>query len=227
MIIVHHLADSRSQRILWLLEELGLPYEVRRYERHPDTMLAPRSLREVDGLGKAPIVEEGPITISESGAIVDWLLERHGGGRLQPAPGTADWVLCRSFVHAAEGSFMPPLLLGLVFERTSGPDAPLLLRPVARAIARAVDQRFISPQLRLQLDRAEAALEDRPFLAGDALTVADIMMSFPLEAAAARGRLGAARTGIADWLERIHAREPCRRALERGGPYAFVPAPRG
>ena len=219
MILVHHLNDSRSQRILWLLEELELTYEVKRYERDPLTMLAPDSLRAVDGVGKAPILQDGPHLIAESGAIVDWLLERYGDGRLSPAPGTDAWIRARTFTHAAEGSLMPLLLLGLVLEQASGRQTPALIRPVARVIARGVRARFLGPRLREQFERVERALQPGPFLAGDTLTAADIMMSFPLQAAAHRGLNPGPR--IDAWLGRIHARPAWRRALERGGPFSL------
>ena len=221
MLIIHHLNDSRSQRILWLLEELGLDYEVRRYERDPRTMFAPKSLREVDGIGHAPILQDGSHTISESGAVVDWLLDRYGEGRLQAPGGSEAWIRARVFEHASEGSLMPLMLIGLIFERLSGRDTPLLVRPVARAIAGQVRSRFLGPRLREQFAVAERALATGPFLAGESLTAADIMMSFPLETAAARGVMCGC-PNVEAWLGRIHARPAWRRAIERGGPYSYA-----
>ncbi len=221
MITIHHLNDSRSQRILWLLEELEVPYDVRRYERDPRTMFAPKSLREVDGIGHAPILQDGSHTISESGAVADWLLEQHGQGRLQAPVGSEAWIRARVFAHAAEGSLMPLLLIGLVFERLSGRETPFFVRPVAKGIAGQVRSRFLEPRLREQFAAAERALASGPFLAGEMLTAADIMMSFPLETAAARGVLRGC-PNVEAWLGRIHARPAWRRAIERGGPYRYA-----
>ncbi|WP_375456190.1 glutathione S-transferase [uncultured Methylobacterium sp.] len=218
MITVHHLEDSRSQRVLWLLEELGLDYAVRRYARDPDTMLAPPELRAIHPLGKSPVITDGDAVIAESGAIVEHLTGR-GDGALVPAPGTAAHRRYTYWLHYAEGSAMPPLLLKLVFARLA-PGSPALVRPLVRAIAAGVTQKFVDPELRRHAAYWEGELSAKPWFCGDDFTAADIQMSFPLEAFAARGTGAGPR--ITDWLARIHARPAYRRALERGGPYAYA-----
>ncbi len=222
MIIVHHLNNSRSQRVLWLLEELEVPYEVRRYARDKVTMLAPPELRAVHPLGKSPIVTDGDATVAESGAIVEYLVEQVGNGRLRPPPGTPERLRYTYWLHYAEGSLMPPLLLGLIASRIAGPQVPWLVRPVARRIAAALRDGFIGPQTKLHLDFVERELAARPWFAGAEFSAADVQMSFPLEAAAARAGGDAARPAIADWLARIHARPAYARALEMGGPYELL-----
>ena len=224
MLVVHHLDNSRSQRVLWLLEELGTPYEIVFYRRDPKTMLAPPALRAVHPLGKSPVVTDGDLTLVESGAIVEYLADRYGGGRLAPAVGTPARLRYARWLHYAEGSLMPPLLLKLVFHRVETEKMPFFAKPIAKAIAGKVRQAFIDPQLRLHLDYLEGELEHAEWFAGDAFSGADIQMSFPIEAAAARGGLGANRPRLTAWLERIHARAAYRRALERGGPYAILDA---
>ncbi len=224
MLVVHHLDNSRSQRVLWLLEELGTSYEIVFYRRDPKTMLAPPALRAVHPLGKSPVVTDGDLTLVESGAIVEYLADRYGGGRLAPAVGTPARLRYARWLHYAEGSLMPPLLLKLVFHRVETEKMPFFAKPIAKAIAGKVRQAFIDPQLRLHLDYLEGELEHAEWFAGDAFSGADIQMSFPIEAAAARGGLGANRPRLAAWLERIHARAAYRRALERGGPYAILDA---
>ena len=222
MITVHHLNNSRSQRVLWLLEELGLPYEVKRYERDAQTMLAPPALRAVHPLGKSPVITDGDTTVAESGAIIEYLLDTHSAGRLRPLAGTPERLRFNYWLHFAEGSAMPPLLMKLVFGRIQSAPMPFFVKPVARGIARQVLSSFVEPNLRSQLDFMESELASRPWFAGDTFTAADIQMSFPLEAAAQRAGLDSSRPRLMDWLQRIHAREAYRRALERGGPYDFV-----
>jgi glutathione S-transferase len=222
MIIVHHLNNSRSQRVLWLLEELGLAYEVKRYQRDPKTMLAPPELRQVHPLGKSPVITDGDLTLAESGAILEYLVERYGGGRFVPAPGTPEGLRYRYWMHYAEGSLMPPLLLKLVFDRVESAPMPFFARPIARGIARRVKSTFVEPQIVRHLDYLEAELGKQPWFAGADFSAADIQMSYPLEAAAARGGLDAGRPRLMGFLERIHARPAYRRALETGGPYAFA-----
>jgi glutathione S-transferase len=207
MILVHHLENSRSQRILWLLEELGLPYEVRRYERDPKTMLAPPELRRVHPLGKSPVLEDDGRIVAETGAIVDYLVEK-ADGRLGPPPRREDVLRYRHFLHYAEGSLMPPLLVMLVVRRLG-----LLGRPARKPIQGMIDR---------HLDWLETELAGRPWFAGEAFTAADVMMSFPLEAARHRAGLDEGRPNLIDWLERIHARPAYGAALKKGGPYAFA-----
>jgi len=222
MIIVHHLNNSRSQRVLWLLEELGVPYEVKRYERDAKTMLAPAALRAVHPLGKSPLVSDGDAVIAESGAIVDYLVTRYGEGRLAPPPGTPERLRYTYWLHYAEGSAMPPLLMKLIFDRMPKGPMPALMRPIVRRIAERVRGGFVDPQLKLHLDYQEAELGRSQWFAGDDFTAADIQMSFPVEVSAARGGLDATRPKLWAFLERIHARPAYQRALERGGRYDIL-----
>ena len=222
MIAVHHLNNSRSQRILWLLEELGVDYEVKRYQRDAKTMLAPPALLAVHPLGKSPVITDGDLTLAETGAIIEYLSDRYGGGRLVPPAGTQDYLRCKYWLHYAEGSAMPPLLLKLVFDRMAGGPIPFFLKPVVRAIADKAKSSFIIPQLRLHLDYMEGELAKSPWFAGAAISIADIQMSYPLEAAASRAGLDASRPHLWRFLETIHARDAYRRALAKGGPYAFA-----
>ncbi|MDP3605640.1 MAG: glutathione S-transferase [Polaromonas sp.] len=222
MITVHHLNHSRSQRILWLLEELGLEYTLQRYERDPKTMLAPASLRAVHPLGKSPVITDGELTIAESGAIVDYLIERYGAGRLAPAAGTAERLRYTYWLHYAEGSAMSPLLLKLVFDKIETSPMPFFVKPIAKAISAKTKSSFIEPQIRQHLDYLEAELGKSQWFAGGEFSGADIQLSFPLEAAAARGGLDAGRPRLLDFLKRIHARPAYQRAIERGGEYSIL-----
>lgn len=222
MITVHHLNNSRSQRVLWLLEEIGVPYEIKRYERDAKTMLAPPSLREVHPLGKSPVVVDGGLTIAESGAVIEYLIERHGGGQLAPARGTPARLRYTYWLHYAEGSAMPPLLLKLVFDRIESGPMPFFARPIARAIAKRAKSSFIVPQITRHLDYLESELAKFQWFAGDEFSAADIQMSFPLEVAVKRAGLGPSRPRLADFLARIHARPAYQRALERGGKYDLL-----
>jgi glutathione S-transferase len=221
MIVVHHLNNSRSQRVLWLLEELGVPYDIERYQRDSKTMLAPPALTAIHPLGKSPVITDGRHTIAESGAITEYLVERYGDGKLIPASGTADKLRYTYWLHFAEGSGMPPLLMKLVFDRVESAPMPFFARPIAKAIARNVKSTFIEPNLNRQLDYMEAELGKTPWFAGRSFTAADVMMSFVVEAAAARGGLDATRPRLMDWLARIHARPAYQRALERGGEFSL------
>ncbi|MBP6902358.1 MAG: glutathione S-transferase [Burkholderiaceae bacterium] len=224
MITVHHLNNSRSQRVLWLLEELGLPYRIVHHQRDAKTMLAPPALLAVHPLGKSPVIVDDGVTVAETGAIVEYLLERHGQGRLLPAPGTPEALRYRYWLHFAEGSAMPPLLLKLVFDRVATAPMPFFIKPIARGIAKQVLASFVWPNLTRQLDFMEAELAQRDWFAGDQFTGADIMMSFPLEAAAKRAGLDASRPRprLQGFLQRIHARPAWQAALAQGGPYDFA-----
>jgi glutathione S-transferase len=222
MITVHHLENSRSQRVLWLLEELGLPYEVKRYARDPATMLAPPELRQVHPLGKSPVITDGTITVAESGAIIEYLLDAHGGGRLRPPSGSAERRRFTYWLHFAEGSAMPMLVMKLVFDRVRKSKVPFFIRPVVKGVADQVDAGFLDPNIASQLRFMEGELAAQPWFAGDEFTAADIQMSFPLEAAAARAGLDDRYPRLQDWLERIHARPAYHRALEAGGPYRVL-----
>ncbi|MEO7055209.1 MAG: glutathione S-transferase [Caldimonas sp.] len=223
MITVHHLNNSRSQRVLWLLEELGLPYEIRKYQRDAKTMLAPPELTKVHPLGKSPVITDGAVTVAETGAIVMYLLETYGAGRLQPATEGEAHRRFTYWMHFAEGSAMPPLLLKLVFDRIgSGQGMPFFVKPIARSIANKVKSVMIEPNLKRQLDFMEVELGKSEWFAGDEFSAADIEMSFPLEAAHQRAGLGASRPKLMAFLKKIHARPAYKKALERGGPYSFA-----
>jgi glutathione S-transferase len=208
-IIVHHLENSRSQRVLWMLEELGMPYEVKRYERNKQTMLAPPELKKVHPLGKSPVIEDSDDgrVIAETGAIIDYLVEK-ADGRLGPLPHRDSVLRYRQFLHYAEGSLMPPLLVLLVVNRI-----PFLGKKAAKRI---------QPMIDVHLDYVESELAQRPWFAGEEITGADIMMSFPLEAARNRAGLDGSRPHTIAWLDRIHARPAYRAALAKGGPYAYA-----
>ncbi len=221
MIKVHHLNNSRSQRVLWLLEELGLEYEVVRYERDPATMRAPATLRAVHPLGKSPVVTDGDRVIAESGAIVEYLVDTYGQGRLAPAAGSPERLRYTYWLHYAEGSAMPPLLLKLIFDRMPS-GAPALLRPLVRLVAGKALSSFVMPQLKLHMDYWESELSRTGWFAGPDFTAADIQMSFPLEAAASRGGLDGRYPRAADFLARIHSMPSYGRALERGGVYELL-----
>jgi len=222
MIIVHHLNNSRSQRVLWLLEELAVDYDVKRYQRDAKTMLAPAELRKVHPLGKSPVISDGDLTLAESGAIIEYLADRYGNGRLAPPAGTSGRLRYSYWIHFAEGTAMPPLLLKLVFDRIEKAPAPFFVRPIARAIANRAKSTFVQPNIDRNLDYMEAELGKSNWFAGNEFSAADVQMSFPLEAAAARGGLDSRRPRLMAFLERIHARPAYRRALERGGNYELM-----
>jgi glutathione S-transferase len=222
MIVVHHLNNSRSQRVLWLLEELGVPYEVKRYQRDAKTMLAPPALRAVHPLGKSPVIEDGGQVLAESGAIVEYLAERYGEGRLVPAAGTPERLRYRYWMHFAEGTAQPPLLLKLLFDRIETAPMPFFVRPVARAIAQRAKSSYVQPTIERNLDFMEGELAQRDWFAGASFSAADVQMSFPVEAARARGGLDEKRPRLMAFLERIHARPAYRRAVDKGGPYALM-----
>ena len=222
MIVVHHLENSRSQRVLWLLEELGVPYEVRRYARDPKTMLAPPELRQVHPLGKSPVITDGELTLAESGAILEYLADRYGGGVLAPLAGTPERVRYSYWMHYAEGSLMPPLLMKLVFDRMDKADMPFFIKPVARGLAERVRSTFIGPQIRTHLDYLEGELQGRDWFVGPQFSAADVQLSFPIEAARARGGLDDSRPQLMAWLARIHARPAYQRAVQRGGPFQII-----
>ena len=219
MITIHHLNNSRSQRVLWLLEELGVPYEVKRYERQA-SMQAPPALKAVHPLGKSPILTEGERTIAETGAIVTYILETHGAGRLIPEPGTPAYWDYQHFLHYAEGSAMPPLFLKLILSRMPQ-EAPFFAKPILKAAVKAVNERLLGPQLETHLDPWDRSLAATGWFAGADFSAADVMMSFPLEAAGSRLGFGL-RSNIPAFLARIHARLAYKAALSRGGPYAYA-----
>ncbi len=218
MLTVHHLNNSRSQRVLWLLEELGLTYELVKYERDAKTSLAPPELQKIHPLGKSPVITDGANTVAESAAILEYIVDTYGNGKLVPAAGTPDYRRCRYWMHYAEGSLMPLLLLRLITGRIR--KAPVLVRPIAKAIAGKVDGGFVMPNLNRHVAYLDAELAKSAFFAGDDLTIADIQMSFPMEAIAARFPDPPSR--VKDFVSRIHARPAFKRALDRGGPYDIM-----
>lgn len=224
MIKVHHLNNSRSQRVLWLLEELARPYEIVRYERDSQTMLAPAALRAVHPLGKSPVLEDGDLVLAESGAVLEYLVERYDDSHeFSPPPDpteSPERLRYRYWLHYAEGSAMPPLLMSLVFSRLKQAPMPFFAKPIARGIADKAMASFIGPQVKLHLDFMEGELGKSEWFAGDRFTVADIQMSFPVEAAAVRGDFSA-RPRLQAFLARIRDRPAYQRALERGGPFAL------
>ncbi len=218
MLTVHHLNHSRSQRVLWLLEELGVPYELVKYERDPQTMLAPKELQAIHPLGKSPVVTDDGNTLAESGAILEYIIERHGGGKMMPKVGTPEHLRYRYYLHYAEGSLMPYLLLKLIFGRVRA-KAPFLVRPIAKKIADTVEGQFIGPNLARAVAFLDGELAKSEWFAGE-FSAADIQMVFPMEAIGARMPDPPAR--IKAWVERAHARPAYQRALERGGPYEIA-----
>ena len=209
MIVVHHLNNSRSQRVLWLLEELGLEYEIKYYERDAKTMLAPTSLRQVHPLGKSPVITDADFTIAESGAIIEYIVGRYGSSQLVPPPGTKEHQVYTYWLHYAEGSAMPPLLMKIIFDHFGTGDSGAL-------------NAYIASQIKLQFDYMEGELGKNTWFAGEEFTAADIQMSFPLEATAMIAKQVESRPKLKEFLDRIHARPAYKRAIERGGRYDFA-----
>lgn len=222
MITVHHLNQSRSQRVLWMLEELELPYELVKYERDPATMLAPKSLEAIHPLGKSPVITEGDVTVAESGAILEYLVETHGKGRLAPAPGAPGYRDYRYFMHYAEGSLMPYLLFKLVTRRLKEVKVPFFVKPIAVKISEKLAGDFVDPNVRRHVAFLGDHLAKHRWFAGDELTAADIQMSYPVEALVARGSDLTLPPQLADFVKRCKERPAFQRALARGGPYDIV-----
>jgi glutathione S-transferase len=220
MLTVHHLNNSRSQRVLWLLEELGVPYDIKHYQRDAKSMLAPPELRAVHPLGKSPVITDGGTTVAETGAIVDYIIEAYGNGRLIPATGTPERLRYTYWLHFAEGSAMPPLVMTLLFGEIPK-RIPALIRPIGKLIGGTVQKTYLGPMIDAQLDLEEAELNKSTYFAGEDLTAADVMMSFPVEAANSRASLGT-RPKLTAWLKSIHARPAYQAALKKGGTYAYA-----
>lgn len=218
MITVHHLENSRSQRILWLLEELGVDYEIRKYRRDPQTMLAPPELKKVHPLGKSPVITDDAHTVAESGAIIEYLVARYGGEALVPAPGTPERLRYTHWLHYAEGSAMPLMVMSLVFSKLGKPPVPAIIRPIGKLLGNGVRQKFLDPQLRLHFDYWESELSQHAWFAGDDFSAADIQMSFPLLAAESRADLSR-YPGIRGVLGRMRERQAYQRAIEKGGEF--------
>lgn len=228
MLTLHHLETSRSQRILWLLEELGVPYALKTYARDPRTRLAPPELKKIHPLGKSPVITDGGETIAESGSIIEYLVERYGGqatgelAHLAPAPGTPEHRHCRFFMHYAEGSLMNWLVMKLVFQTLPRQPMPFFVRPVARAICGAAQQKLVDPNLATATAFLEQHLATHPWFAGEQLTMADFQMSFAVEALLSRTRSATALPHLQALQARMHARPAWQRALEKGGPVVMA-----
>lgn len=222
MITVHHLNNSRSQRVLWMLEELGIPYEIQFYQRDPKTMQAPDSLKKVHPLGKSPVITDGDMVVAESGVIIDYLARTYGEDTMLPPGNGQAWLDYNYWLHYAEGSLMPPLLMRLVFEKVKASPMPFFIKPVAKGIAAKTNQAFIGPMIDTHMDFVESHLENNTWFLGDDLSGADFQMSFPLEASLARGIVGNDRPNITAWVKRVHARPAYQRGLEKGGEYDFA-----
>lgn len=222
MITVHHLNNSRSQRILWMLEELEVPYQIQRYQRDPKTMLAPESLKKIHPLGKSPVITDGDLVVAESGAIIEYLAHTYGKNTMLPEGGGQAWLDYTYWLHYAEGSLMPPLVMRLVFQKIKSSPMAFFVKPVAKGIANKTIETFIGPMIKTHLDFVESHLAKNTWFLGDNLSAADIQMSFPLEASVARGIVGKNRPHINAWVERVHARQAYQRGLEKGGEYDFA-----
>lgn len=222
MITVHHLENSRSQRILWLLEELGVVYDIVRYRRDRNTGLAPPELLAVHPLGKSPVITDDGTTVAESGAIIEYLVGRYDDGRLAPPAGTPQRLAYTYWLHYAEGSFMPLMVLSLIMRRIESARMPFFVKPVARGIVGKVRNGYLDPNVERNLDFMESSLADRQWFCGERFTAADIQMSFAVEAAAVRGNPGEHRPRLAAFRDRIHARPAYVAALERGGPFQLL-----
>lgn len=224
MITVHHLENSRSQRILWLLEELGVDYDIRKYSRDPETSLAPKELEAVHPLGKSPVVTDGDQTVAESGAIIEYLVAKYDNGRLRPAEGTPGRMAYTYWLHYAEGTFAPLMIISLILARIESAPVPFFLKPVTKGIASKVRDGYLDNTLKRNLDFMESALDNSTWFCGDELTAADIQMSFAVEAADARGGLRAGFPNLVNFLERMRALPTYQSALEKGGPYELIGA---
>ncbi|MDJ0813500.1 MAG: glutathione S-transferase [Woeseiaceae bacterium] len=221
MLTVHHLENSRSQRILWLLEELGVEYDIKRYGRDKQTSLAPPELQEVHPLGKAPVIEDDGQVVAESGAIVEYLVGRYDDGTLLPEEGTPERMAYTYWLHYAESSLMPLLLMSLIMT-TIETKAPALVRPIARKIAQSVRDAYLDPNLDRHLGFVESTLQQSTWLCGEQMTAADCQMSFAIEAAEVRTGLRSDYPHLAAFLDRIRARPAYKAALDRGGHYELM-----
>lgn len=221
MITVHHLENSRSQRVLWMLEELGVEYEIKRYERNKKTKLAPPELKAIHPLGKSPVITDGDKTIAESGAIVEYLIDHYGNGRFRPEPGTDEYLRYQYWLHSAEGTLMPLMVMTLIFN-TIEKSAPWLVRPIAKGISGQVKKAYIRPNTEANLAHMEAELGKSTWFAGEEITGADFQMIFPIEAAMARASLGEKYPRLKAYADRVHALPTYKAALEKGGPYELM-----
>lgn len=221
MITLHYLENSRAQRILWLLEELGIEYEVKHYYRDKVTQLAPAALKKVHPLGKSPVITDGEVCVSESAAIVEYLIDKYGKGKLIPSDDEQAMLKYREFMHYAEGTIMPFLVFTLIFNKIKEAPMPFFVKPIAKMIANKTLQGFVTPNVTSNLDYLEKQVAATGWFAGDTITGADFMMSFPLEAAAMRINLKIDYPNLAQYLDSIHTMPSYQRAVEKGLPYAY------
>ena len=222
MLVLHHLENSRSHRIVWLLEELGVTYEIKTYRRNPQSGLAPPELEAVHPLGKAPIITDDGATIAESGAIVEYLVDAYDDGKLRPAAGSSARMAYTYWLHYAEGTFMPLMIVALLMGRIEQAPVPFFVKPVAKGIVNRVREGYLDPNVNRNLDFMEATLEQQDWFAGDDFSAADVHMSFCLEAAEVRTNLRADYPALGRCLDRMRARPAYQRAVERGGPLELL-----
>jgi len=222
MITLHHLENSRSQRILWLLEELGVEYEIKRYERDKKTSLAPLDMLKIHPLGKAPVISDGELSVAESGAIIEYLVNKYDDGRLRPPKGTPERLDYTYWIHYAEGTFMPLMIVSLIMSRIESAKMPFFVKPVAKGIVEKVRNGYLGPNVIRNLEYMNSILSRSNWFCGDELTAADIQMSFALEAAAVRTNLKNDYPNLNGFLERMKARPAYQAALEKGGPYELM-----
>lgn len=221
MITIHHLENSRSQRILWLLEELAIDYDIKHYLRDKKTGLAPPELFEVHPLGKSPVITDGDLTVAESGLIIEYLIETYGDGRLTPAHGTPEHLQYRYWLHYAEGTFMTLMIITLVLNRIATAPQPFFIKPITKSIAAKAQAGYSGPNIKLNLEYLESVLQKTKWFCGDKMTGADIMMSFPIEAAAVRTDLKANYPALLKFHQRIRTLPAYKRGIKKGGPYAY------
>lgn len=222
MIVVHHLNNSRSQRVLWALEELGVPYEIKHYKRNLKTNLAPASLKKVHPLGKSPVITDGDITVAESGAIIEYLAQTYGQDHFIPEANTQAHRQYLYWLHFAEGTLMQQLLLKLILEKAVQRSMPFLIKPIAKGIMKKIMAGYVGPNIKASLDLIENHLKNNEWFAGNELSGADIQMSFPLEAWAARKPADQNYPTIVAFVKRFQAREAYQKALKSGGTYDFA-----
>lgn len=220
MLVVHHLNNSRSQRILWLLEELHLEYEIKHYQRDSDTNLAPPALMQIHPLGKSPIVTDEDITVAESGAIIEYLINTYGQ-QMTTLQGSEAHRMSTYWLHFAEGTLMPAMVAKLVFDKVRANARPFFVKFIANKIADKVMDGYYAPIIKNNLDFIEQHLSQHTWFAGEHISAADFQMSFPLEASVARGTANH-YPAITAYVERIHKRAAYKRALEKGGEYAYA-----
>ncbi|MCA6058401.1 MULTISPECIES: glutathione S-transferase [unclassified Thalassolituus] len=222
MITLHHLNNSRSQRIIWLLEELGVDYTIKHYERDAKTSLAPASLKAIHPLGKSPVITDGDQTIAESGLIIEYLIRTYGKERFLPEEGSATYWQYLYWLHYAEGSLMPLMVMSLIFNKIKTAPMPFFIKPIARGIADKVMQSYVGPNVQNNLRYIEQHLGSNSWFAGEQMTGADFQLIFPLEAALNRGSQASEYPNIAAWVKRVHALPTYQTALEKGGPYDYA-----